>query len=245
MYNLLRRLRPPDWKRQTTYNDDVMLENSEHPKYGTHDRGGGKLFDFSEATDDCFIDAESELHDYAEIYNSTLIRTTVRGNAIIANARLVDCYVEADARITGGQAFGCQFYDFAAMAEDAEARSSCFHGRSRLFGKAHVENVASREASIYGDAVLTGAPGGLLALDGLYRIGTGTWREAPRFVRFHELQISLTESTDGHAYVACKRMKMTDWIKRGERLGKHFGWPPEFVEEGRKIFREWMEAISA
>lgn len=218
-----------------------MLEISEHRKYGTHDRGGGKLFGFSEATDDCFIDAESELHDYVEIYNSTLIRTTVLGNAIIANAHLEDCYIEADVRITGGRAYGSKFYDFSTMAEDAEAHSSYFHGRSRLFGKARVENVASRDASIYGDAVLTGTPEAPLALDGLYRIGTGTWSEAPRFVRFHELQISLTESTDGHAYVACKRMKMADWIKRGERLGQHFGWPPEFIEEGREIFREWMK----
>lgn len=213
-------------------------------KHLIHKNGGARVFDFAEASDDSMVDCASSLHDHVQIFNSRIVNCVIKGRAIVANADLEDCLVEGNVVITGGKAFNCQFYDRAMMTEDTSARHSSLHGLSRLFGKARILGSALRDASVYGDAEVYGHAGHILALDGLYRVGTGTWdangKGLPRFHRFEQLEISLTESTDGCAYVGCRRMKMSDWIFRGDRIGKHFGWPQEFIDRGKEIFREWL-----
>lgn len=212
-------------------------------KYMVHRPGGGKLFGFAQTTDDCLIDKDSEVHGNAQIYNSTLKNCVVKGNAIVANAKLEDCFVEGNVLITGGQAKGCEFYDFTTMAEEFRARNSRFHGRARLFGHASAEYTAIRDAYIHGDATLIGEPELMLALDGLYRIGTGRWKQPPRFHKLEDLDIvALTESVDGFAYIGCERKTISQWIRQGNVLGKKFGWKQETVDRAKEIFREWATA---
>lgn len=210
-------------------------------KYLTHANGGGKLFDYAEASEDSFIDSRSELHGQVQIYNSEIRGCVIYGHAIVANAVLKNCVIDGWVRITGGAATNCHFYDQSVMAEQATAYASAFHGRSRLFGRATVRHAALRDASVYGDAGIIGRSESTVALDGFYRVGTGKWKDPPGFHRLEELEISLTESTDGHAYIACRRKTIDDWLKLGPRMGRHHGWTEEEIDQARQVLLLWKE----
>lgn len=204
-------------------------------KYLTHRNGRGKLFDQAEVCDLSFIDQKSEVHDTAEIYNSKLTNCIVRGNAFIANAELEDCYVEGKTRIVDSTVIASSLYDTATIVNRANVLGSTLQGSTKIYNTVRVEHSALRDVSVYGDTYLKE-----IVLDGLYRIGTGFWTRSPLYHRFHELEISLTESTNDFVYIGCERKPMKAWIRHGPRLCRHFGWPLAYVEKVTEIFENWM-----
>lgn len=81
-------------------------------------------------------------------------------------------------------------------------------------------------------------------LTGIARIPCGIWHRAPRFIEIvgesavpdHEIRAGITESTDGHALIACMRKPITEWLKAGPRLGRMLGWRSDQVREAADFF---------
>lgn len=80
-------------------------------------------------------------------------------------------------------------------------------------------------------------------LDGIARIPCGIWHRSPRFVEINgeEFRAGITESTNGHALIACMRQPLIKWLHAGPRLGRMLGWTPEQVQIAYRTFEEWMD----
>jgi len=94
------------------------------------------------------------------------------------------------------------------------------------------------DAVVEGDAVLRGP----WRLDG-GRIPTGVWYRPPRTLRItgDELDVTLTESTDDHALIACRRKPTMKWLAFGPRLGRMLGWTPAQVKTAADFFTCLMD----
>lgn len=92
-----------------------------------------------------------------------------------------------------------------------------------LFGKRpYCEQVELEDAVVEGDACLIGP----WSVEGNLRIPTGRWFRPPRHLTIEGEGVAavLTESTDGHALIACMRKPVEQWLKAGRRLGRMLGW---------------------
>lgn len=96
---------------------------------------------------------------------------------------------------------------------------------------------------VEGDAQLIG-PWTLMGKQAEARIPTGRWERPPRYmvisgesaVEGHDVLCGVTESTDGHALIACMRKPLTKWLKFGPRLGRILGWTPAQVKQAADFF---------
>jgi hypothetical protein len=85
---------------------------------------------------------------------------------------------------------------------------------------------------------------GTWRLEGNARIPTGTWYRPPRYLRItgdNGVDIGLTESTDGHALMACWRKPITTWLKAGPRLGIKHGWSSEQIEAAKQFYESLLD----
>lgn len=212
--------------------------------FGRHPNGNGKIFGFAEADAATKLDKHSAIHDEVQIYNSLVINSIIRGNAVIHDATIRNSLIDGNAMVLGALVADSQVTDNARVIgkKTTSVNHSTIGGKARIFGEADIFHATILDASIYGDAFLEGQKEKLY-FQGQFRIGTGKWIDRlPRIYRFSGMEISLTESTDGYAYIGCWRMKMEEWIKKGNKLGKKHGWKPESVEIATLIFKEWMQS---
>lgn len=96
---------------------------------------------------------------------------------------------------------------------------------------------------------------GLWQLEGIARISCGVWHRAPRFIKIagesripgHDIRAGITESTDGHALIACMRKPLSQWLgtgpnnSPGRRLGRMLGWTDEQTMLAYRTFEEWRD----
>lgn len=92
-------------------------------------------------------------------------------------------------------------------------------------------------------------------LEGIARIPCGIWYRAPRFIEIasesripgHDIRAGITESTDGHALIACMRKPLSQWLgtgvnnSPGRRLGRMLGWTDEQTMLAYRTFEEWRD----
>lgn len=81
-------------------------------------------------------------------------------------------------------------------------------------------------------------------LEGNARIPTGIWHRAPRYKLItgeNGVEVGLTESTEGHALMACWRKPITKWLKYGPRLGIKHGWTAQQIEDARLFFQDLLD----
>lgn len=76
-------------------------------------------------------------------------------------------------------------------------------------------------------------------LEAIAHIPTGIWHRAPRFQLItgdNGVRVGLTESTNGHAMMACWRKPLTSWLKYGPRLGGRHSWTAEQIATAKRFF---------
>lgn len=183
----------------------------------------------------------SEVHVSADSFCSYV--SVLRGRTSIFKSELLD------AKLTD-----CQ--SFESVLEFVAAKDSVFSG-SRAVGlyaegvtldRVKVEitapgeictpitlvDVIAENCELYGN----------WTLDGNARIPTGIWHRAPRFKRItgeNNVDVGLTESTDGYALMACWRKPITKWLAYGPRLGIKHGWTSQQIEDARLFFQELLD----
>lgn len=98
----------------------------------------------------------------------------------------------------------------------------------------HLRDVVVENAMLFGPWML----------DGNARIPTGIWHRAPRYKLItgeNGVSVGLTESTEGHALMACWRKPITKWLAFGPRLGIKHGWTAQQIEDARLFFQELLD----
>ncbi len=81
------------------------------------------------------------------------------------------------------------------------------------------------------------------SLTGPFYVRSGLWRRAPRHKTLsHEsgIHVGLTESTNGNAFIACEEKPVTEWLKKGVRIGLHLGWPHDLAMDAYY----WMQELA-
>ena len=85
---------------------------------------------------------------------------------------------------------------------------------------------------------------GRWSLFGNARITCGDWHRAPRFKRItgdNGVDVGLTESTNGHALMACWRKPITQWLKSGPRLGIKHKWSEDQINTARLFYESLLD----
>ena len=230
---------------------------------------GGRLYNYAEACDASIIDKSSRLYDNVQVFNSEVINSRisedchiseaviknsiVRGNAIISNAEIENCIVDGNVKITGKEEYlqalagksvrikNTNIFGETVVAGSAQINDCELRGQARVFGLAEIKNCRVKDASIYGTAEVLGKAEAKIVLDGFYRIGGGVWHRAPRFFRFEDLGVSVTEGAGDLVYVACIPNGVGYWLEHGHLFGKLHGWNDRQVEMVLNLLREWKE----
>jgi hypothetical protein len=206
--------------------------------------GRGKKFGgAAEVCPNSFLCPTSFAADDADIWESFIFASKVTGNSKLRRAQLEMCQIGSDGgkveivesklrhtSVTGGTALKC-FIDDSTISGNPYFRGS---GRG----------ITIVGARISGDVVLEGEAGIFGAtLSGKMRIGFGGWTRAPRHFEFNNeiAEIGVTESTDGFAYIGCKRKLMTSWIRKRNLFLTAGGWSQEMGERLQRTFEEWLD----
>ena len=198
-----------------------------------HDRGLVLDMNTSEACPQSKLDKHSRLGPNADVFQSILESSWVE-NSVVANCHLRETRILEDS-ITFNSSF---------LNVDV--------GHSKVYSSmltdSTIHGVQARGSIISGCRIEADVQIGaaeLIELEILQpmRIGTGVWTRAPR--SFHLLSDSVnlivTESTDGQAYVGCRRKPMETWIKGKERFRKIMGWDQEIIDQIETHFRTWLK----
>lgn len=219
--------------------------------YLRHSNGHGKRLDEAEADPSTFLSRHSSISGESDlfeavvdntegdtivdsfIYQAQIINTSVHSTIIAGKVRLENCFVS------------CK-----SISGHVRATNSIFQGETRLYGAAESYNSSFQNLSVGGTARILdwneyfrdAAGGELYIFDGQFgRITSGTWTRPPRIVRFEDLEVTVTESTEGRAFVGCIEKPMERWIKCGHGYGSAGGWTPEQVDHLALIFKEWLD----
>ena len=162
------------------------------------------------------VDAKRTSIDAGHIERSTLEKCHVNGG-IITHSNLLDTYVENSTVAT-------------SRIRRSRIDNAIVIG-SRIYNSTVGKGAVVQNASVFNFSVLP-----------LMKIGCGTWHRQPRFLRVtkDEYDIGVTESTDGHAYIGCRRKPIERWLKGRERFAQVMGWPKDIIDEIADEITQWQ-----
>lgn len=199
-----------------------------------HQNGSGSLYDQCEADAATFLSKHSELKAESEAFEAR-IEDSIVSNSLIYKAHIHRSIV-SNSLITGA----CQIFNSSIDCETIVGTPSIDYsmlsGKTRIWGNPLIYNVSIKDLSVFGDACLIGE----WSMEGkLGRIGLGVWTRPPRVVRYDDLQITITESVPGYAYIGCRLHPLSWWFKIGDKIGKAAGWTAYQVQRTRELFQVW------
>ena len=173
-----------------------------------HRNGHGRILGVdAHISHDSFLDSESTAAGRTYILGSSSVIDSQVINSNIFNAT-VDHSHAINSFVVGADVKGCVLHDASI---------------NTLFGKRpYCDRVELDGVIVEGDAALIGP----WSVSGNLRIPTGVWFRPPRHlvVEGDGVEAVLTESSDGHALIACMRKPVTSWLRAGRRLGRMLGW---------------------
>jgi NDP-sugar pyrophosphorylase family protein len=204
-----------------------------------HKHGNGKKFDTSEASINSYLH-KSELHGETHCFESIIIQSKVY-DSYLYKSEIISSTVETSI-IAGAIIQDCIIRCHSISGERVIIRRSDILGESVISGNVKIVNSNISNLIVSGNASII--DWNLLNLDSTdfqsAHIASGEWRKPPRIHRFDELDMTITESTNGKAFIGCIEKDMSEWIKCGDRFGIVKGWSPHHVEELKEIFAEWI-----
>jgi hypothetical protein len=219
--------------------------------YLRHANGGGKKFDEAEADPGTFLSRSSSISGESDLFEAVVDNTeedkivdSFIHQAQIINSSVLSTIVAGKVRVENCLV-ACK-----SITGHVRATNSILQGETRLFGSAESHNSAFQNLSVGGTAKIvdwnklfkTNGTGPHI-FDGQFgRITSGTWTRPPRIIRFEDLEVTVTESTEGRAFVGCIEKPMKRWIQGGHSYGAARGWSPEQVDRLADIFKEWLLA---
>ncbi len=173
---------------------------------------------------DSFADAYCALAGNTNVFNSSLIHSHLQFCQVF-NSRLVF----ANGR---GSVYSASSLQNALLKESVVDRVKILG--SDYSTPLRLKDVVAENCELYGN----------WTLEGNARIPTGIWHRAPRYrhiIGENGVSVGLTESTAGHALMACWRKPITKWLKFGPRLGTKHGWSSQQIEDARLFFQELLD----
>lgn len=206
-----------------------------------HHNGNGKVWGHHALIDNSsFLDRRSNLFDSADVWDSKLLNTQVKGESLVRSSFLQNCKIGSEhlrsevsnaflhtSFINGGQVLGATL-------------NNCY-----VEGECVIRGQVSLTDCNFGGAVVIEGNVTLknLFLRGKHRIGFGDWMQAPRYIEIDnsEIQVGITESTEGCAYIGCQRKPIEQWLKGSERFVKVAGWDKHSAEIVIETLREWLK----
>lgn len=170
---------------------------------------------------DSFCDRTTEISG-----DSAILQCTLK-DAIVTNSKIFDCAAETvwlDNSICSRSSLQGIFATECIL--DRVIASN--HGSGGII---YLKDVVAETCELHG----------AWKLEGNARIPTGIWHRPPRFCRItgeNGVDVGLTESTEGHALMACWRKPITTWLKAGPRLGRKHGWTAEQIRAAKEFYEE-------
>lgn len=153
---------------------------------------------------------------YGTVFRSTVGATKLDGSSVLSS-KIWNCEIE-----------NSKVYE--SLIESSEIRTANVRG-------AVIKNSKVSLAWV-GKAVLDG-----VYIDQAMRIGVGVWTAPPRYFEIDDgiaVGVGITESTDGHAYVGCRRRPIKTWINGAKRFQKVMGWKGETVDMIVQNLKQWL-----
>ncbi len=205
------------------------------PSFIRHKLGNGKKFDESEACSDSIL-CQSEIHGETHCFHSNLLQSIVKGS-YLANSLIHKSFVEnsiiADSQINKSTVV-CH------SVTNSNLENSHLLGES-IISKSVIKNSKFSNLIVSNANIIDWDLLNLPTTNFQFaRITSGTWRIPPRIHRFEDLNMTVTESTNGQALIGCIEKPMSEWIKCGDRFGRAKGWLPHHVALLKEIFAEWI-----
>lgn len=214
-----------------------------------HSKGNGKKFNSAEACPLTYLSKTSVIRGNSDIFeavinnseNEEIIDSYIYG-AQIFNSTVIGTVITGKVRIENSLLM-CK-----SVAGHSRISNSIVEGESRVYGSADVVNSSFKNLSVSGTAkildwnlFLREHGDDRNIFDGLHgRLTSGIWKQPPRIVRFDDLEITVTESTNGRAFVGCVEKDMRQWISGGYRFGRVNGWTTGQVKRLVDIFNLWL-----
>lgn len=198
-----------------------------------HRHTGGQVLDLNSEVCPSSVLKQATVGEDCDVYISRLDRSWAEHSEIvhssvtrgdIRNSRLVMSVVD------GSDVVDSAVYDGAVF--DSKIEGVVLRGGV-------IKNCRIISDCIVGNAVLDG-----LTITEDMRIGEGHWTRVPRCFKFSNdvaTNIVVTESTDGCAYIGCRRKPMRRWIQGARRFGKVIGWDTATTDMIAAHFEEWLK----
>lgn len=187
-----------------------------------HPNGGAlKIGTEVHVSPDSFCDQASEIGGTSSIFQSTL------KDAVITSSKLFDCAAES-VWLSRSDCSRSALQGIYAADSILDRVVASNHGAGGIL---FLRDVVAETCELHGS----------WRLEGTARIPTGCWYRPPRWLRItgeNGIDVSLTESTNGHALMACWRKPITQWIHAGPRLGRLHGWTGEQIRAAKEFYEE-------
>jgi hypothetical protein len=206
----------PDYNADTSY---LRFKN-----------GSGKLFDVSEACERSYVDRTSEIKADSSVWSSRIIDSQITGsvvsNAIVKHSTI--SYSVVHGGVIEDSNIVCEYIGGNVRIIDSDVL-----GKSRIAHSAVIQNARFCDLTVKGKAVIKDWPEGVVIEGHHGYITSGIWTRPPRIVRM-PFDVTVTESVEGRAFVACYEFPIDRWLRIGDRYGKAQGWTPEQVDMVRQ-----------
>lgn len=203
-----------------------------HLAYLRHNRGGGRLFDESEACERSFVDRASVIKDESSVWQSKIVASKIIEQSVVTNA-VIERSIVAATVFSGGTArdslIACEL-----VSGNVRIENSRVTGKSRVCHTARLFNVRVKNLTVKGNARLIDWGDKEIDFHHGY-ISRGIWRRPPRVFRV-SATITVTESVPGFAFVHCRELPLTKWLRIGNRYGAACNWTRDEILATRKIF---------
>jgi hypothetical protein len=199
-----------------------------------HKNGHGRILGMGVEIDSrSFLDRTSFVGDEADIWESHLFRSRVENRGMVHSSTLLRSSVTGNAKVLG------------AFIQGSRIQGGSVRGPFNRLGPLVKGSVVKDHGFVGGgDTVLRG-----VVIQKNMVVGTGSWKRDPRYVHFDITEtdimtIGITESTDGYAYIGCRRKPMTTWMKKQYLFQKIGHWTDEMRDRIYLTFEEWMDTPS-
>ena len=201
-----------------------------------HQNGNGRVYDDSEICEVSIATAKSNIKSHSSVWSSKIIDSTISGSTI-TNA-VINRSVIRQTLVSGG-CIENSIVKCEIVTGNAEISNCKVLGASRIAHNAKLSNVAIKNLTVKGEAVLENWHIKDV-FDGCFGyVSHGIWQRPPKLKRL-DCGFTVTESVPGFAYVGCYQYEILHWLKIGDKYGKVFGLKCFEVEEIRQFLRNLL-----
>jgi hypothetical protein len=188
-----------------------------------HPNGNGKIYgDNAEVCPQTTL-KKSDVFGECLIWQSIIQNSQVE-NSDIYNAHIVNSQI-IGSLITGGF-ISDSFINCELVTGNAQIFNSKLYGLCRIGNSAIIHDSKISNLTVRGNAEVnfSNNSSDFESFDGQRGyVSRGTWTRPPKVKRF-DFGITVTESVDDFAFVGCREMKISTWLKGRHRFGKACGW---------------------